>query len=378
MDETLIDITSTQYTVVVYNSNGAVVGMLTNFTDLAIVRVTNGYDTLQMSILNSVAGASYLVADANVKVYRKNDSLGIPSTLEFAGTIVKTVVTQAEITMLTVTAFGFEHILSRRVIAWPSNREFTTKFSLEYPSYIIQRLLMSNIGADATSTVSATYGRNRMVNGVIPNFENIFYMEAFGDQISSVDGLSLQNLLSAVQEVALTGNIGFAMDWNESTNTYSWRMAAYRIGSDRSSTVIFSTGTGTAGSIETTIDYTQSWNTAIMVGTGKGDSAKRFVYPENHPTGLAQRETFLTSADGTASLNAATAVLAYKEQLQNITQVTCSVQQALGLLYGRDYFLSDLVSVQTNTQRYQLQVKSVALSMSSDGVETIGVTLENE
>ena len=378
MDETLIDITSTQYTVVVYNSNGAVVGMLTNFTDLAIVRVTNGYDTLQMSILNSVAGASYLVADANVKVYRKNDSLGIPSTLEFSGTIVKTVVTQAEITMLTVTAFGFEHILSRRVIAWPSNREFTTTFSLEYPSYIIQRLLNSNIGADATSTVSPTYGKNRMLNGVIPNFETITYMEAFGDLISSVDGLSLQNLLSAVQEVALTGNIGFAMDWNESTNTYSWRMAAYRLGSDRSSTVIFSTGTGTAGSIETTIDYTQSWNTAIMKGKGTGASATRFIYPENHPTGLAQRETFLTSADGTTSLNAATAVLAYKEQLQNITQVTCSVQQALGLLYGRDYFVSDLVSVQTNTQRYQLQVKSVALSMSSDGVETIGVTLESE
>jgi hypothetical protein len=378
MDETLIDIRSTEYTVVVYNSNGVVVGMLNNFTDLAIVRVTNGYDTLQMSILYGIAGASYLVADSIVKVYRKNDSLGIPSTLEFSGTIVKTVVTQAEITMLTVTAFGFEHILSRRIIAWPSNREFTTVFGLQYPSYIIQRLLNSNIGADATSTVSPTYGKNRMINGVIPNFETITYMTAFGDLISSTDGLSLQNLLNAVQEVALAGNIGFAMDWNESTNTYSWRMAEYRLGSDRSSTVIFSTGTGTAGSIETTIDYTQSWNTVIMKGKGTGAGATSYIYPSNHPTGLAQRETFLTSADGTTSSNPATAVLAYKEQLKNITQVTCSVQQALGLLYGRDYFVSDLVSVQTNTQRYQLQVKSVALSMSSDGVETIGVTLENE
>jgi len=384
-----IDITSTEYTVIVYNSSGVVMSYITDFSDLAIGQITNGYDTFQMTVVYNTPGAEYLVTDALVLVYRKNNLFGVASYLVFSGTILKTVITEAEVTTLTVTAFGFEEILARRIIAWKDTARGKVVFpeaptaGFEYASSILRKLVNTNVGTLAQSTresITDLIGTGRTINGVIANFNDVLDTGNFGLAISSIDGISQQNLLNTIQDIATEGNIGFNVTWNKTNNTYTFNMQADRIGADRTNTARFSIGTGTVGRIETTVDYSQSWNVALMSKGGTGASVRRFVYPEygNRPTGIAQRETFLTSATGTTAGNLATAVFEYNNMRKSITQIQCQVQQSEGLAYGRDYFLGDLVSVQTITGRLNLQVRQVTLAMSSDGVETIGVTLENE
>jgi hypothetical protein len=384
-----IDITSTEYTIVVYNPSGAAVGYITDFSDLAIGQITNGYDTFQMAVVYNTPGVEYLVPDARIVVYRQNNLFGIQSYVAFSGTILKTVLTEAEITTLTVTAFGFEEILSRRIVAWKDTARGKVVFpesptaGFEYPSSIIRKLVNTNVGTLAESTrevLTDLIGLGRTINGVIPEFNNVIDLSDFGLAISSYDGISQENLLETIQAVATEGKVGFEVSWDPTTKTYSFDMAAFRMGVDRTNTVKFSIGNGTVGSIETTTDYSQSWNVALMDKGGTGASARRFVYPSfgNRPTGLAQRETFLTSATGTTAGNLATAVLEYKNMQKSITQIQCSIQQSEGLVYGRDYFISDLVTVETALQLVQLQVKQVTLSISSDGVETVGVLLESE
>ena len=383
------DISSTEYTVVVYKQDGTIVGYITDFSDIAIGQVTNGYNTFQVSVLYDSLSASYLDIDSLILVYRQNFSLGIPSSLVFGGTIIKTVITEAPVTTLTASAFGFEEILTRRIVAWKDTARGKVVFpenktaGFEYASSIIRKLINTNIGSQATATLenyTNLVGTGRMINGVITQFNDVPDNGDFGLAISSYDGIAKQNLLSTVQEVAQEGHIGFELVWDPVTNNYSFNMNEDRIGADRTNSVIFSIGNGSVESIETTIDYSQSWNVALMNGGGKGASERRYVYPESgkYPKGVNQRETYLTSATGQVKGNRATAVLEYKNMQKSLTQVVCSIQQTAGLLFGRDYFIGDLVSVVTAAGILELQVKQVTLSMSSDGVETIGVTLESE
>jgi len=382
--------TSTEYTVLVYSyQSGQFLTYITNFIDLAIGRTVNGYDTLQMVMPYDVEGSEFLVKDALIQVYRQNALFGIPSSIEFEGLVVRTVVTQAQTTTLTVSAFGFEHLLSRRIIAWQDDARGKTVFpesttaGFEYASSIIRKLYNYNMTVLASSTredLTDVVGRARFTSGSMsPWMPQILSTSDFGLAISSLDGIARQNLLETIQSVAEEGKIGFNITWTSSPSRFSFNMQPFRMGADRTDTVKFSIGTGTIASIETSNDYTQTWNVAIMSGGGTGASEKRFLYkPEGDVTGLEKREIWLVSATGTINGNRATAVAEYAKMKRGITQVSCVVQQSQGLMYGRNYFLSDLVSVETITGVIELQVKQVTLSMSSDGEETIGVTLESE
>jgi hypothetical protein len=383
-------LSSTEYTILVYRyTDSQFLGYITDFSELAIGKVVNGYDTFQMELLYGTEGTEYLVSDNVIRVFRQNTMLGLPSRLEFEGLVVKTVITEAEVTTLTVTAFGFEHLLSRRVIAWKDNQRGKTLFpesptaGFEYPSNIIRKLYNTNCTIQATSTredITDVVGTARYTNGSnSPWFDVINDTSNFGLAISSIDGIARENLLETIQSIADEGKVGFGITWNPATRRFILNLAPNRLGSDRTDTVKFSIGTGTIASIETLTDYTQTWNVAIMSGGGTGASEKRFVYrPEGFVFGIPQREIWLTSATGTINGNRATAVAEYNKMRKLTKQVTCEVQQAQGMMYGRDYFMSDLVSVETITGIIELQVKTVTLSMSSDGNETIGVQLESE
>jgi hypothetical protein len=383
-------ITSTEYTVLVYRYNdGAFLGYITDFSSLAIAKTVNAYDTFQMEMLYGTEGSEYLVTDAVVRVFRQNTLLNIPSTLEFEGLVVRTVITEAETNTLMVTAFGFEHILTRRIIAWKDNQLGKTTFpesptaGFEYASSIIRKLYNTNVGSGATSTredITNVVGTARIINGhITPWFNDYTDTSNFGLAISSIEGIARENLLETIQSIAEEGKIGFNITWQPSPSRFTFNMKAFRLGADRTDTVKFSIGTGTVASIETSTDYTQTWNVAMMSGGGTGSSEKRFVLaPEGRYSGIAQREIWLTSATGTINGNRATAIAEYYKMKRLIKQVTCEVQQSQGLMYGRDYFLSDLVSVDTIAGTVELQVKTVTLSISSEGIETIGVTLESE
>ena len=388
------DITSTEYTVLVYQQGTYnFVGYITDFSELAIAKTVNGYDTFQMTLRYGTEGTEFLVPDAVIRVFRQNKLLNIPSTLEFEGLLVRTVVEESVVNTITVTAFGFEHILARRIIAWKDTARGKTVFpeaptaGFEYASSIIRKLIETNLGIRASATredITDLVGTARYISGSlgtgIGSFETIPTAD-FGLAISSIEGIARENLLEAIQNIADEGRIGFGVSWNPANKKFTFNMADTRLGANRTQNIKFSIGTGTVARTETTKDYTQNWTVAIMSGGGTGASEKRFVYPplgQRIGSGIAQREVYLTSATGTIKGNRATAVYEYTKMIRSITQVSCEVQQAQGLMYGRDYFISDLVRVETIYGNVDIQVRSVTLTMSEDGTETVGVTLETE
>lgn len=366
-----------EYTINVYNSNNTLTAILTDYNSFDIAKVVNGYDTMEITVPYSSPSRPYLEIDSYIVVYRTNTALGIPSTMEFSGVIVISQLQYNTLKRWRIVAFGWEHLLSRRIVAYNEDKPNHTSWQNVYASTILNDLVASNI-----STESITVNdQNRAVSGIITDFTVDTTKDGLGNQIH-VSDVAYANLLTAVQDIALLGNCDFQVVWNVPNNGVGW---TFRVGSplldgvtNRSSWVTFSVDNGTLANLVVTTDKSIYGTTAIVRGIGSANATVRVVRPASAPTQLASREFFVeASALGNAinDLNAA-GDKKLVEYTKNALSITTEVQQTLSNLYGKDYFIGDLVSVDILSSIEVLQVNRVRLSMSDRGVESIGVQLE--
>lgn len=366
-----------EYTIYVYNASNVLQAVLTDYNSFDIAKVVNGYDTMEITVPYSSPSRQYLTMDSYIVVYRTNTVLGIPSSVEFSGVIVLTQLQYNTLKRWRVVAFGWEHLLSRRIVAYNEDKPNHTSWQNVYASTILNDLVATNIGTESTTVGN----KDRAVSGLVTNFTVDTSKDGLGNIIHASD-VSYENLLTAVQDVALQGNCDFDVIWNVLSGGNGW---TFRVGSplldgvsNRSSWVKFSVDNGTLANLVVTTDKTIYGTTAIVRGYGAANASVRVVRPATAPTELNSREFFVeATALGNApnDLNAA-GDKKLTEYVKKTLSITTEVQQTPSNLYGKDYFIGDLVSVDLLTATEVLQVNQVRLSMSERGVETIGVQLE--
>jgi len=367
-----------EYTVSVYNSSNILQAIVTDFVSVNVAKVVNGYDTLEMTIPYSSPTKPYLTKDSYIVVKRQNTTLGITEYVEFSGVIQLTRLIYNSLKRWQIVAFGWESLLARRIVAYNEDAPNYTSWQNISPTTIMNDLVATNTTSEST-TVGITA---RAVSGLIYDFYVDTSSDGQGTALLHVSDVSFANLLTAVQDLALRGNAQFEVVWNVLTGGTGWtfKSASPLLASstDRSANVVFSVDNGTLANLTVTADYTTYVTTAIVRGIGAQNATVRIVRPATAPTDLASREVFVEASalgNNTNDLNAiGDAKLA--ESAKKAVSITTEVQQSVSNLYGRDYFIGDLVSVDTLDSIEVVQVNQVRLSMGSNGVETIGVQLE--
>jgi hypothetical protein len=195
-----------------------------------------------------------------------------------------------------------------------------------------------------------------------------------------------ENVLNTMIKVADTGGLDFDVRFNIATRNYSL-FYADNLGADRRSYIKFTQQNNTVGNL---IQTTNVMNYASMfhaVGKGKDKNNLRSRYPTGTPIsvqGINLREAYIKGADQTTTQQLYNlAYSRFRRQRLSIEAFDIEVLQTGTWRYGRDYFLGDLVYVETNpikafsrvTDPLTRKVYAVSLSMNSEGVEEVRIDL---
>jgi hypothetical protein len=360
-----------EYNIYVYNPSGELQALITDYTDFAIGRVVNGYDTLDINIPYTSPSQPYMQMDYFIEIYRSNSQFGIPSYLEFSGLIHKTTFNYDRLKNWRVVAFGWESLLARRLVAYNEDNPNKSNWNNKSASTIMYDMVNLNIGAGST-TVGIT---DRAVSGIVSGFT--FDADTLVGNILHVADKSYENLLTALQDVALQGDVDFEVVWNGGTS-WTFRVGYPLLATDRSAFVQFSVDNGTIGSFTSVNDRTVYGTTAIVRGQGTSNATVRRVRPATPLTELNSREFFVEASalgNNTTDLDnfGDARLLGYTKKALSITT---TIQQTPSNLYGLDYFIGDLVTVDIISSTQVLQVNQVTISVDSSGNENIKVQLE--
>jgi len=359
-----------EYNVYIYNSSNVLQGLISNFSDINIAKTVNGYDILSIRVPYDSPLKQYLATDSRIEVYRANVELGIPLTKEFSGIVTKTTFTYGRQKWLDVVAFGWEYILSYRVVAYNEDKQNHSEWRAKPASTIINDLVVKNLGVDSVTSGIA----DRAVSGLITGVSGT--TTGLGNVLTVAD-MSYKNVLTAIQDVALLGNVDFDFSWNPN-GTYTLLVGSPTLGSDRRGVVTLSVDNGTINNFSRTTDKTQSFTQAIVRGQGTANATIRAVRPSPPLTQLNSKEAYFdvsSMGNDVAYLNAY-GDMKLQEIAKKIEVIDIDVQQTPSALYGLHYFIGDLVSVDLVTETIVLQVSNVTLSMDERGSETVGVKLQ--
>lgn len=355
------------YTIELYTSTGTRQASITDYIGTVQVgRIVNGIDVAKFSVATSAYYASLITAGAIVEIYREDTMAGIAVYREFAGSVQVITTTIAEVATLDVTALGENFWLSTRQVAYYAGVANRSQFTAQASETIMKTLFAYNFGA------SATVGNGRFLDGRVTGATTTATTGGGATQSISVAGI---NLLTALQKVQQSANGDFALIFTApATFTFTWY--AGQLGTNRTASVIFSVGNGTVGRLSMTTDQADDATAVIVAGQGEGSARAITTRPTSLPTGLALREGYVDARNQKALSEyqqLGDAVLA--QYARDRYSVEASIIQSNALMYGRDYFFGDLVTVDTGDGSVTRKITTANLRFDKDGREVIDIGL---
>lgn len=188
---------------------------------------------------------------------------------------------------------------------------------------------------------------------------------------------SHRNLLEVCQDVAAIGGGDFDIVGTHAAPngpaTFQFRFYAGQRGTDRTATVIFSEALGNMGEASLDVKRAQVLNYAVVGGQGEGAAREEEIRSDPGDIALSpwgQREVFVDAREVTAGNAAALqdkGDAALAENRQTI-DLTFRVLQTPGSLYGKAYFLGDLVTAKYNGVSYTRKIQTVTITNNRSGM----------
>jgi len=156
---------------------------------------------------------------------------------------------------------------------------------------------------------------------------------------------SYKNLLSVCQEIAEIGGGDFSFV-GSGPATFQFRWHAGQLGTDRRAEVRFALSYGNMGEPQLTARHASEANAVLVAGQGEG--AERVTTWRTDATLIAaspwgRREEFVDARDASVTSILEARGDARLEERRPVRGLTFKVLQTPGTVYGRDYFLGDLV-----------------------------------
>ncbi len=358
----------TRYTVLVRDTAGVAVWSTVHFRKLAYSLASNRPGLLDLTLDAAQAPAGRFVLDGLIEVHRKNEAAGMASYLEQAW-LLRTpqyVISDRGLTSYQATAVGLLDLLARRIIlAAPGSAGAAKTGAAES---VLKAYVEEQAGPTAGGraipglTVTPSGGTGASVS-LDRAYENLLDVAA---EICQAGGGDMV--------VSYLGNAAFSLDW------YYPRQGTDRTEGNAAGLppVIFSVDHGNLQVGSYAYDRIDEL-TAIYVG-GEGEGASRTIALALNADRLAEsplnrREAWRDERQGTGAALVTAGEAALTEDSAKRQKLDLTVRQTPSCLYGKHYWLGDLVTVRFAGITMSKKITGVSVTVSGDtsAVEQIAV-----
>lgn len=356
---------SGRYEVRVFDVQGNLQAVFDNFMYLEIEHTINAPSTHRVDIKGSDERKAYFVTDAIVQVWRRDVRKGVPWYAEYSGfhrTHNKQFTTEQK-RIFTTYGKGFLDLIARRFILYYSGVGKAGPGDSVIVEYVNQ-----NAGPDATAPP-------RLYPGIIPGLS---VTPAEGNAEDWDADRAWVGLLETIQEIGTATKVDFDVVWNGG-QSFTFNTYHPRKGTDRTAgtdnPAVFSTDFGNMIGPSYTYSRTEEANVVIVLGPGQEEDRETLLVSDQRQydspwnrievTHDARNDEVSLLSDGKEHLSTVSA----KETF------TFDVLQTESLVYGRDYFVGDLVTARFEDIERDIKITGARIVVS-EGKETISITFE--
>ncbi len=360
----------TTYHVWLKNVAGSRVAVLDDWVSLTYTRRVNSPGQYTLTINGDDPKVDLFELDGQVEVWRADLANGIDWYRDFEGLHrqeIREYLARGE-HRYTSQGRGYLDLLARRIIYAAAGSAGADKTGAA--ETVAKAFVDEQAGAGA-AVARQTTGLTVQADGATGN--TVTMKRAY------------RNLLEVLQEIALVGGGDFDLVGTGGA-TFEFRWYNGQLGSDRTvgnigglAPVIFSLAHGNMAQPRYTLDRLDEVN-AVYVG-GQGEGATRTVEPRVDAVAMAastwnRREAFRDARNEDAVGGLQSKGDAYLAEQQARQSLTFDVLQVPACLYGKHYFLGDLVTARFGTVEVDKKVIQVTVNVATGGQrESITVEL---
>lgn len=361
------------------DTSGILQQMLTSWRQLELSREVNGVGGLRLTVDGSLAILDSIDVDWQVEVWRQDLPNSIALYLEYEGFIrgqERTVTGDGEY-IATLFGTGYNDLLRRRGIWYAAGSAEAEKSGPG--ETVMKEYVDENAGPSATSPPRLSSA------GTMTGLT----IQADGGAGSSwVGARAYRNLLTVCQEIALATSVDFQIVGNGAA-MFEFQAQASPLGDDRSTDgldldtglngagnppVVFSLNLGNMQEPRYSYDRRSEINTVLVLGQGIEDDRdveeRQTAAYDDSPWNRCET-TRPASLESTASglQSAGDALL---EEVKAVEQFTFEPVQTPSSLYGREYFLGDLITARFAGVELTRKITGIHIQVEG-GRETISI-----
>ena len=356
-----------QYRLELRDADGTLFAGVTDFISVSCVARVNAPGLLVSVLEADHAAISSLQKRSQVDFWMRDREFDIDWMRFFGGLLLAETKEYPEDGLNTyrLSAPGDLWLLGTRVVNWYTGYANRSEFSAQPAETIMKTVVNYNCGASAT----VVNGRKR--GGTIGGLS----VEADGGRGTSVDWYCHgDNVLKTLQELASVGGGDFDLVKSVGTGNREFRFYPGQLGTDRSASVLFSIEYGNMVDVKYAVNWMEERTVAAVWGQNSG--AARAYETVLGPDYAASNdiELYVDARDIATDLTDR----GTKAMEENLAQglLSFKVAQTPGCMFGRHYFLGDLVTVRNPRSLVDeiYQVAAVGLHVSGTD-RTTGVEL---
>lgn len=350
-----------------YNTAGDLIAIYDNWRSLDFTRKLNDVGESTISIDDKYN--TNFALDSLLEVYYSP----IPGTWNYEETFFHRTgqreLTDRDTPIFTSYGRSLNDLLRRRVIAWYATRPQTLKS--DPAETVIKEFVNENAGPGAIYDGTAA---GRRMPGVFPHL----IIETDSGLGPTWKGQrSYKNLLEVIQEIADSTSVDFSIV-RTSSNNLEFRCYYPQYGTDRRSTVTFSTSFGNMVTPSYTLSRTEECTQVLVLG-GDQETSRKNLYRQSTAINDSPWNTIEDTVSNNQEDGSGPSILRMQqtgddklEQTKAQESFTFQVQQTYGLKYGRDYFLGDLVTARFNDIVRDVKIIGTHMNVA-EGKETVEV-----
>lgn len=296
-----------------------------------------------------------------VEVWRRNAEEGIAWYNDFTGLYLDQERRYTDAGQFVATCLHPLWLLGTRRILYYAGSLNLSKFTNDPAETIMKTLVEYNAGASATvgngrlrtpGTLNITCAADTAAGGVVDWY------------------CAWDNLLSSLQALSLIGGGDYDLVEN-GAGAWEFRWYTGQLGTDRSASVLFSLELGNMRNPVYRRTRSTEATVALVAGQDEGADRKTRIRTGADYAVANDIETYINAA--TATTDAALDAQGDKalRDLQAEHEFTFEVIQGGSKLYGRDYFMGDLVKAKYDTIEVTRKVVGVSVEWLQDGTENV-------
>ncbi len=331
-------------------ADGSLAAIVDAYAGFAFTRRVNNRGSFALRLSAAASASALFELDSQVEFWRRDVDAGIAWYVEFEGLHrdEHRYFTDDDAYIYESLGVGYADLLARAIVNAAAGSAEAAK-------------------SGAAETIAKAFVSEQLVDRLAFSGFTVEADGAAGPTISKA--CAYRNLLEVVQEIAAVGGGDFAVV-GTGAGAFEFRWYDGQLGTDRRDTVIFALERGNMRRADLRVVRSDEVNVVIVGGQGQG--ADRVITTATDAGRVAaspwnRREVFapMTNTDDT-DVYATTADEGLEAGRPKRT-LTFEVLQTPGCVYGRDYFLGDIVTVRFAGEDAAKKLVAVTVSANDSG-----------